>query len=420
MTYSHNTFFGLVSLFLGWSLLVACSRPQQKAPSLTDTPQETQAANASPTSAATSVPLSQVSVKPERAFPALGFQNMTGLYDPGDGTNRLFVLEQPGRIRVFENREDVQSAQVFLDITSRVNSRGNEEGLLGLAFAPDFATSGHFFLDYTAANPRRTVISRFTVASPRDGVADPASEFVILEIDQPYENHNGGQIAFGPDGYLYIGMGDGGSAFDPQKNGQNLGVLLGKLLRIDVSQGEGEHRYRIPRDNPFVGQQGARGEIWAYGLRNPWRFSFDRPGGALWLGDVGQNAREEIDLIAKGGNYGWSRMEGTLCVPASVATCDRTGLTLPILDYPTKDGNCAVTGGFIYRGNAAPSLKGSYIYGDFCSGRIWALRYDGSQITENALLVDSTLSITSFGVDSRGELYVLDRGSRNGIYRLTQ
>ncbi len=345
---------------------------------------------------------------------------MTGLYDPGDGTNRLFVLEQPGRIRVFENQEGVQSAQVFLDITSRLNSRGNEEGLLGLAFAPDFPMSGHFFLDYTAANPRRTVISRFTVAAPRAGVADPSSELVVLEIDQPYENHNGGQIAFGPDGYLYIGMGDGGSAFDPQKNGQNLGVLLGKLLRIDVSQSEGERRYRIPPDNPFVGQQGARGEIWAYGFRNPWRFSFDRPSGALWLADVGQNAREEIDLIIRGGNYGWSRMEGTLCVPASVSTCDRTGLTLPILDYPTRDGNCAITGGFVYRGNAAPSVRGSYIYGDFCSGRIWALQYNGSQVVENTLLVDSTLSITSFGVDSRGELYVLDRGNRSGIYRLTQ
>jgi glucose/arabinose dehydrogenase len=242
---------------------------------------------------------------------------------------------------------------------------------------------------------------------------------VILTVDQPFVNHNGGQIAFGPEGYyLYIGMGDGGSARDPMGNGQNLGALLGKILRIDVNwnRAGGDRAYGVPADNPFVGQSGARSEVWAYGLRNPWRFSFDSQTGQLWIADVGQNSREEIDIGQKGGNYGWNVMEGLNCLSGS--SCDRSGKVLPVIDYPTG-ADCAVTGGYVYRGGEMPGLVGAYIYGDYCSGRIWGLRYDGAQVTEQRLLLDSSLLLSSFGVDPRGELYAVDHND-GGLYRLVQ
>jgi glucose/arabinose dehydrogenase len=224
-------------------------------------------------------------------------------------------------------------------------------------------------------------------------------------------------MIFGTDGYLYFSIGDGGGGNDPQANGQNLGAMLGKIHRIDVSKPSGGLNYSIPADNPFVGRSGARSEIWAYGLRNPWRFSFDRATGQMWAGDVGQNAREEVDLITKGGNYGWKIMEGTQCLSGS--TCDRTGLTLPVIDYATAGGRCSVTGGFVYRGSAIASLRGAYVYGDYCSGEVWALRYDGTRVTEQALIADLGGQLSSFAQDSTGELYALQYAANGGVFKLT-
>ncbi|QXD17100.1 PQQ-dependent sugar dehydrogenase [Rhodocaloribacter litoris] len=348
----------------------------------------------------------------EVAFPNLTFSRPVDLQHAGDGSGRLFVVEQAGVIRVFENRTGVASAATFLDIRDRVNDSGNEEGLLGLAFHPDFATNGFFFVNYTATNPRRTVIARFSVDPDDPDRADPASETVILEVEQPFSNHNAGQLAFGPDGYLYVGLGDGGSAGDPLGHGQNPATLLGALLRLDVDHPDPERNYGIPDDNPFVGQAGFREELYAYGFRNPWRFSFDPATGRLWLADVGQNAWEEVDLVEKGGNYGWNVMEGTHCFnPPS--GCDDTGLIPPVWEYDHSLG-ASITGGYVYRGAAVPELAGKYVYADFISGRVWALTYDGTRATSEQLL-DTSLGIASFGLDEQGELYLCAFDGR--IYR---
>lgn len=355
-------------------------------------------------------------IQVEQVFPDLSFQEMTNLVQPDDTTGLIFVTEQRGIIYAF-SASSPQQAGIFLDITDRVNRGGNEEGLLGLAFDPDYQENRYFYVYYSADNPRRSVLSRFSLDQEDTNVANPQSEVIIMEVEQPYSNHNGGQTAFGPDGYLYIGLGDGGSAGDPEGNGQNLGTLLGSILRIDVSGLSGPGDYEIPADNPFVDTAGARAEIWAFGLRNPWRFSFDSETGLLWAGDVGQGSWEEIDIIAKGANYGWNTMEGLHCYsPAS--GCDQSGLTLPIAEYDHSQGRCSVTGGYVYRGDQIPSLQGYYIYGDYCSGDIRALAYDGNAVTENMLLTESGLSITSFGEDLAGNLYILDRAG--GIYTLVQ
>ena len=351
----------------------------------------------------------------ERAFPNLDFRRLTNLVQPDDGRDLIFVTEQEGLVRVFPDRQNADEARVFLDITERVSEANNEEGLLGLAFDPAYADNGRLFVYYSAGGPRRSVVSRFTMGPDDPPRADPASEMVIMEIAQPFGNHNGGQIAFGPDGYLYVALGDGGSGGDPQGNGQDRRTLLGSILRIDVSRSAPEETYRVPDDNPFVGEPGVRPEIWAYGLRNPWRFSFDESG-RLWLADVGQNEWEEIDVIGRGGNYGWNCMEGLHRFEWGSA-CDANALTAPVWEYTRSGGNCSVTGGFVYRGGAMPSLAGTYVYGDFCSGRIWGLRVSGDSVTEHALLVESGLSITSFGEDLEGNLYILSRNE--GIYRLT-
>ena len=354
----------------------------------------------------------------QRAFPGLPLGelvNLTNLVQPDDGLDHVFITEQPGRIRVFPNDQAATEARVFLDITQRVSDAGNEEGLLGLAFDPSYRNNGYFYVYYSAAAPRRSVLSRFSVRPDSPEVADPGSEFVIIEIGQPFSNHNGGQIAFGPDGYLYVGLGDGGDAGDPFRNGQDRSTLLGSLLRIDVGGISGDKNYRVPVDNPFVGVAGARDEIWAYGLRNPWRFSFDDHSGTLIAADVGQSAWEEIDIVKEGLNYGWKVMEGAHCFFPSTG-CDQTGLELPLWEYSRSAGNCAVTGGYVYRGRGTPWLLGAYVYGDYCSGRIWGLRSDGESVTEQMLLVDSDLLITSFGRDLSGNLYILSR--RDGIYRL--
>ena len=333
------------------------------------------------------------------------------MYQAPDG--RWFVTEQRGRIFVFANAPDAR-ASVYLDLRDRVSTNGNEEGLLGFALAPDFASSGVFYVHYSAANPRRGVISRFQ-SNAQLTAGQPASEAVLLAVAQPFSNHNGGQVSFGPDGYLYIALGDGGSARDPRRNGQNLGTLLGSLLRIDVSAAA----YAVPPDNPFVRQAGARAEIWAYGLRNPWRFSFDTRTGDLWLGDVGQNRREEVNLIRRGGNYGWNVMEGSECLGGGNA-CAMSGKTQPIVEYETGP-NCSVTGGFVYRGEAMTALRGAYVFGDYCSGRIWTLRSDGASGGEPRQIARADFRISSFAVDDRGELYVLDHvGSGGGIYRIVQ
>ena len=390
------------------------------APTPIDTPSPTTTRQPPPTATPTATPpaptasASLPALRAERAFPNLDFRRLTNLVQPPDAPDLFFATEQAGLVRVFSNNPDATEAAIFLDIRDRVSEENNEEGLLGLAFDPEYAANGHFYVYYSAASPRRSVVSRFTAVKDTPKVADPDSELVVMEIPQPYGNHNGGQLAFGPDGYLYIGLGDGGSGGDPKGNGQNPGTLLGSILRIDVGDATPDLPYVIPRDNPFAGVDEARGEIWAYGLRNPWRFSFDRETGDLWTGDVGQNQLEEVDLITRGLNYGWNVMEGSQCFSPRTG-CDPSGLEPPVAEYGRSDG-CSVTGGYVYRGGQIPALEGAYLYADYCSGRIWGLRYDGSSVTEQALLADTDLLITSFGEDSEGNLYVLSRNE--GIYRL--
>jgi glucose/arabinose dehydrogenase len=355
---------------------------------------------------------SQAQFQIEQAFPNLTFTRPVDLQHAGDGTDRIFVVEQSGVIKVFENGTTVTSAQTFLDIRVRVNDDGNEEGLLGLAFHPDYENNGYFYVNYTALSPRRTVIARYQVSATSSNKADSMSELILLQYNQPFSNHNGGQLAFGPDGYLYIASGDGGSGGDPQNNGQSLQTLLGKILRIDVNNPTGGRNYGIPNDNPFVGT-GNREEIYAYGLRNPWRMSFDPVTQWLWAGDVGQNSFEEIDIIVKGGNYGWKIMEGNSCF-SPPSGCNMAGLVKPIVVYGRSLG-VSVTGGYVYRGSKVPELVGAYIYGDFGSGRIWSLRYDGVNPPANTQLMDTNLGIASFGIDQNNELYICAFDSR--IYR---
>ncbi len=339
-----------------------------------------------------------------------GITAPTDIQHAGDGSGRLFLVQQNGIVRLY--RPGALAPQPFLDIRNKTRASG-EQGLLGLAFPPGFAQKQRLYVNYTDLNGD-TVISMFRVSANPD-IADAASESVLLRIDQPFANHNGGQLRFGPDGYLYVGMGDGGSGGDPFNNGQSLGTLLGKILRLDTESTPGA--VRAPPDNPFANSAGVRPEIWAYGLRNPWRFSFDREAGDLWIADVGQNAYEEVNFqprASRGGeNYGWNRMEGAHCY---LAGCNSQGLTLPVAEYSHADG-CSVTGGFVYRGRASPGLRGIYLYGDYCSGRIWGVERQGSQRTSR-LLLSSGFSISSFGEDEAGEIYVAN--AANGtIHRIT-
>lgn len=345
------------------------------------------------------------SYKLQEAFPHLSFDNPVDLQHAGDGTNKLFVVSQRGLISVFENNPLTKSTQTFLDIRDKVIA-GGELGLLGLAFHPDYKHNGYFYVNYTAANPLRSIISQFSVKKKDPDAADRESEIILLQVKQPFPNHNGGQLAFGPDGYLYIALGDGGSAGDPRNNGQNRTSFLGKILRIDVNRTSGDTLYGIPPDNPFAGNsKGFKEEIYSYGLRNPWRFSFDFVTGWLWAGDVGQNLWEEIDLIKKGENYGWRVMEGNHCYQPP--PCDTAGLTLPVWEYGHDPlGGCSITGGYVYRGKKIPELTGIYLYGDYCSGRIWALRYDGEHPAVNTLLLQEDINISSFGIDKDNELFV--------------
>ena len=338
---------------------------------------------------------------------AAGLDAPVYLTPAGDGSGRLFVIEQEGTIRIV--RDGRLLARPFLDIRRRVIA-GGELGLLSVAFHPQYARNGRFFVNYTAdSGSLRTVIAEYRVSAGDPNVADTA-ERVLLEIPQPFRNHNGGLNLFGPDGMLYIGMGDGGSGGDPLNNGQRLDTLLGKLLRIDV---DGGSPYRVPPDNPFVGRSGARPEVWAYGLRNPWRFSFDRATGRLFLADVGQNRWEEIDLLERGGNYGWRLMEGAHCFNPETG-CNTTGLILPIAEYGRELG-CSVTGGYVYRGARIRDLVGRYLFSDYCTGRLWSLRESGGRWVMEELLATG-LSVSSFGEDQAGELYVVDH--RGTVYQI--
>jgi len=357
----------------------------------------------------------------------------------GDGSGRLFIVEQPGRIRIVQPVASPRGEQgrmleaPFLDLTDLVRY-GGEQGLLGLAFHPSYKANGRFVVNYTRRPDGATVVAEFRV-SAQPNVARTA-EKQLLVIPQPYANHNGGMVEFGPDGFLYIALGDGGSGGDPGNRGQNTNELLGKLLRIDVDRGApasppasrpesrgtpGGAPYGIPKDNPFAADsgpvrrslgEGGRPEIFAYGLRNPWRFSFDRQTGELWAADVGQNEWEEIDIIKRGGNYGWRTMEGAHCfLPRE--RCSQKGLMPPVAEYAHEKGRCSITGGYVYRGARLPALQGAYLYGDYCSGEIFSLT-NGAQRT----LLATGLQIASFGQDQAGELYVVGHGGT--VHRIVE
>jgi len=397
------------SYLFTWQWVVAATVTPTSPPTPTETPTLT------PTETATPTPTAAPSAWPDLVFTPVfsGLSAPVQITHAGDGSGRLFLVEQSGRILIV--KAGVLQPVPFLDIMSRVSCCG-ERGLFSVAFPlAGGASPAHFYVNYTDRSGN-TVIARYRVAADPD-VADPASEQVVLAIAQPYPNHNGGQLAFGPqDGYLYIGMGDGGSAGDPQNRGQDGAELLGKLLRIDVETG-GPATYTIPASNPFTQTAGYRGEIWALGLRNPWRFAFDRLTSDLYIGDVGQNQYEEVDFQAAaspgGENYGWRIMEGLHCYNA--ATCQTAGLTLPVAEYDHSLG-CSITGGVIYRGAQFARLRGVYLYGDYCSSRIWGLRR-GAATWEARQLATASLRISAFGEDEAGEIYIADYGA-GAIYRV--
>jgi len=369
-----------------------------------------------------------LAVSTQRAFPNLDFERPIVVTHAGDGTNRLFVAEQEGIIKVLKNDQETDEATVFLDIDERCvyADNQNEEGLLGFAFHPKFKQNGEFFVYYTSAEQDHlSKVSRFKVSKDDPNTADASSEEVILRVPQPFWNHNGGTLAFGPDGYLYVGLGDGGSGNDPNGNGQNLTTLLGAILRIDVDHKSDGKNYAIPKDNPFVGKQvpaGPRGamvpvreEIYAYGVRNIWRMSFDSKTGTFWAADVGQNLWEEINIIKAGGNYGWNIREAKHWFRPDGNDTGRTDLIDPIHEYHHSVGK-SITGGDVYRGTLVPELVGKYVYADYVTGRLWALDYDekAEKVRANYSLsgFDSdgdgkqeTLPVMSFGTDEKGEIY---------------
>ncbi len=373
----------LVTLFLVVSTGVACASPTE---------------NTAGRDAGSEGPAIRLEVIAE------GLNEPLALLHAGDGSGRLFIVEQSGR--VFILKEGTVQQSPFLDIQDRVKS-GGEKGLLGLAFHPDFATNRRLFVNYTESKGGlKTVISEF-IANEQLTSVDAASERRLLTIEQPFSNHNGGQLSFGPDGYLYIGTGDGGSGDDPEGNGQKLTTLLGKMLRIDIDNKADGLQYAIPQDNPFVAQNQIASEIWAYGFRNPWRFSFDAQTGRLYAGDVGQTAREEINLVQSGGNYGWRIMEGNVCTPGVNTSCDKSKFRAPIFDYPRSEGT-VVIGGYVYRGTSIAELKAAYLYGDFGNGRIWMFRLEEGKAQDHRLLLESGRFISAFGEDENNELYVVD------------
>ncbi|HEX9951534.1 MAG TPA: PQQ-dependent sugar dehydrogenase [Rubricoccaceae bacterium] len=343
----------------------------------------------------------------EPAFPSLSFATPIELTHANDGSGLVYVAEKAGRVRAFANARTTTTATTVLDITSVVQNSG-EQGFLGMAFHPNFAANGYLYVHYSGRTDGRTVLARYTRSATNPAVFDPASAQILLTVAQPFSNHNGGKLAFGPDGYLYLSLGDGGSGGDPGNRAQNRTVLLGKLLRFDVDNPAGGLNYGIPPSNPFVGNtDGYREEIYAYGLRNMFKFSFDRTTGQLWGADVGQNSWEEINLVTAGGNYGWRIREGMHCYSPSTG-CTTAGLIDPIYEYSSQDGadECSITGGTVYRGARNPDLSGRYLFGDYCTGAVWALAYDGTTATR-ATLANVGFGLIAFGEDAAGELYML-------------
>ena len=419
-TNQNSGFF--VLWVLSTLILAACSAQTGIAPTVTPAvtttplPTATEIPTSLPTATTTNSPTATIVPMATSIFRtnfpnANGYQWVTvatGLSQPvdiqnaGDGSGRLFIVERSGDIRILQNGKLLTAP--FLDIRDRVTSVGVEQGLLGLAFHPKYASNGEFFVNYIDLNGN-TVIARFHVSTSDPNLADPSSEVDLLHVNQPYPNHNGGGLAFGPDGYLYIGFGDGGSERDPLRTGQNLQTLLGKMLRIDVDHSD---PYTIPPDNPLINGGGLT-EIWANGVRNPWRFSFDSLTGDLYIADVGQDAWEEVDFIPAGMpggmNFGWSYYEGKHQYndqpPANLV------FTFPVIEYSHAYG-CAVTGGFVYRGTAYPDWQGVYFYGDYCSGTVWGLIHTGEQTWQTKELFSTRAKITTFGTDESGELYLAD------------
>jgi glucose/arabinose dehydrogenase len=373
---------------------------------------------------------------------ASGFNQPLFATHSNDGTARIFIVERGGKVRILNSGEIVGTP--FLDISGLVTTVGSEQGLLGIAFPPDYATKGYFYVNYTRSQDGASVISRFYRSWSDPNIAVPSSEQFIMIVEQPLGNHNGGSLAFSPvDHFLYIGMGDGGGGGDPFENAQDPSSLLGNILRIDVESiaiplteptppadhphkvflplvSLGQHElYLIPESNPFFGNASFQDEIWAFGVRNPWRFSFDSMTGDIFIADVGQGTREEVNFQPSasigGENYGWNIMEGSLCYNAS--SCDMSGLTLPVVDY-AHDVGCSITGGYVYRGSAIPALQGIYLYGDFCTGRIWGLQFDTDH-WESIELLDTNLQISSFGEDEDGNLYVIDYSTGN-LHRIDE
>jgi glucose/arabinose dehydrogenase len=387
------------------ALLVSCSKEIRGAPKVVPVPTMTASPKERP-QLPEGLPPGKISIRLEEV--AAGFDSPLAVTGADDGRRWLYVVEQGGRILV--RRETAGAWRTFLDISDRTEG-GGEQGLLGLAFHPRYEANRRFFVNYTDL-AGDTVIAEYRRSRRDRATARAASERVILRVDQPFANHNGGGLVFGPDGMLYLALGDGGSAGDPQNNGQRTDTLLGKILRVDVT-GRAD-AYAIPEDNPFAGNPTARGEIWDYGLRNPWRISFDRATGALWIGDVGQNEWEEVNREPAGSpggvNYGWRIKEGRACYPTG-AECDVAGtvedMQDPLAVY-SHDHGCSVTGGYVYRGRAFPDLAGNYFFGDYCSGTIWAVDAGGRDRQDPVELLDTDLSISSFGEDDRGELYLTD------------
>jgi glucose/arabinose dehydrogenase len=378
----------------------------------------------------------KLNLKSSLAFPQLNWDGWEAVDDAGkiqplrlielthanDGSNRLYAASQRGQIWTFENDPQVEQSHLFLDLQDKVvawaGPGANEEGLLGLAFHPDFKSNGQFFVYYSRTQEQKSYLSRFTVSQQNPLKADPDSETVLMEIDQPFQNHNGGSIEFGPDGFLYIGLGDGGWRNDPHENGQDLSTLLGSILRIDVDHPADGKLYGIPSDNPFVGHADARPEIYAFGLRNPWRIAFDKQTGLLWTGDVGQELWEEIDLITKGGNYGWNIREGTHPFGNSTTTHDVGKMIEPVWEYDHQIGK-SITGGRVYRSDRVSQLSGKYLYADYVTGGVWALSVDPSgTATRNEQVFPDSVPVLAFGEDATGEVYFLTSSAKGEcIYR---
>lgn len=346
----------------------------------------------------------------QRVFEQVEFSKPILMLQAPNNDSQWYIVEKGGRVlRVTTNAGGVQSS-TFLDISERVDSGPNEAGLLGMAFHPQYQTNGLVYLSYTASDPSLTsIISRVTRSSDGNSLQADTEE-VLLRVNQPYSNHNGGHIAFGPDGFLYIGLGDGGSGGDPRGHGQNTTTLLGSMLRIDVNNGA---PYGIPASNPFASGEQGRPEIYAWGLRNPWRWSFDKTTGALWVADVGQNSWEEVSVMNASGNYGWNAKEGTHCYESS--RCDKPEFVDPVIEYSHEYG-CSVTGGYVYRGSANPDLRGTYLYSDYCSGTLWGAKDNGNGEYVSTEILSTGLNVASFAEGNNGEIYIVHLGGE--IYQI--